>query len=161
MAAFTVRSVRSTDAADLQQNCFSEQALDQVQDYLRWCLTQQAKGRIVRLVAEMDTQVIANGQLTILRDRGEIGSLVVAVPYRQRGIATALIQALIDTASEYGVRILEITAHTDRPWIRAWYERLGFTFQRDHTFPGSERVAVLQMALTHQGKETQCLPIKA
>ena len=71
----SLRPARQTDAFDLHRNCFPEQTLDEVRDYLRWCLAQHARGRIVRLVAEADGQVIANGQLALLHDRGEIGKL--------------------------------------------------------------------------------------
>jgi ribosomal protein S18 acetylase RimI-like enzyme len=157
----SLRSVQLSDAFDLHHNCFSEQAFDQVYDYLEWCESEQAKDRIVRLVATEDGQVIANGELAIRRDWGEIGSLVVAAPCRQRRIGTALIGALIAQARAHKVRTLEITARADTPWIRAWYERLGFVFQRDHTFPGQEQVAILHMALDDHDEEAQCPPTKA
>jgi ribosomal protein S18 acetylase RimI-like enzyme len=150
-----------TDALDLHHNCFPEQSLDEVQDYLRWCMNQQAKGRMMRLVAEVDGQAVANGQLTLLRDRGEIGSLVVAAPYRRRGIGTALVRALVEHAREHNLRTIEISASPHAPWIRAWYERLGFVYQGSHTFPRQEQVAILQMTIVSQDKETQCLPTKA
>jgi len=134
------------DAADLHGNCFPEQTLDEVEDYLRWCLTQQAKGRIVRLVAQVDGQAVANGQLTIQRNQGEIGSLVVAPAYRRRGIGTALIGALIEEARRHQVQAVEITARLDAAWVQAWYQRLGFVCIDEHDF-GDERVAVLRIAL--------------
>lgn len=155
------RPPRWSDALDIQRNCFPEQTLKEVQDYLRWCLDRQGKGRLVRLVAEADGQVVASGQLTLLRDRGEIGSLVVAEPYRSRGIGTALVQALVEKAREHQVRTLEISASTDAPWIQAWYERLGFTFRRTHTFPGQEQVAILQLTLNGHEQETPCPPTQA
>ena len=151
----SLRPARQTDAFDLGRNCFPEQTLDEVQGYLYWCLPHQARGRVVRLVAEMDGQVIANGQLTLLRDRGEIGSLVVAPPYRQRGIGTALVQALLRHARQHNLCTIEISASTNMPWIRAWYERLGFVYQGEHTFPGQEQVAILQLTLSNHTKETQ------
>ena len=145
-----LRYARPSDAPDLTHNCFPEQAPGQVREYLSWCLAQQAKGRIVRLVAQVDGQVVANGQLGILRDRGEIGSLVVAIPYRRNKIGTALIQALIGIARQRQVRTLEITAHTEPPWLQAWYQRLGFVFHKNHVFPGGERVAILLLALAKE-----------
>jgi ribosomal protein S18 acetylase RimI-like enzyme len=124
-------------------------------------MDRQEKAHIVRLVAEVDGQVVANGQLTILRDRGEIGSLVVAAPYRRRGIGAALVRALVEEARQRRVRTLEISASTDAPWIRAWYQRLGFTFKRTHAFPGQEQVAILQMTIVSHDKETQCPPTTA
>ena len=134
------------DAADLHDNCFPEQTLGEVYDYLRWCLTQQAKGRLVRLVAEVDGQVVANGQLTILHNQGEIGSLSVAPACRRQGIGTALIEALVEQARRHQVHTVEITAHLDAPWVQAWYLRLGFVYAGEHNF-GDGPVAVLHMTL--------------
>lgn len=160
-ARLLVRPPRRRDALDIQHNCFPEQTLDEVQDYLSWCIDQQAKGRMLRLVAEADGQVVANGQLTLLHDRGEIGSLAVGKPYRQRGIGTALVLSLVEHARERSLHTVEISASTAMPWIQAWYERLGFTFQRTHTFPGQEQVAILQLTLDDHEQETPCPPIQA
>jgi ribosomal protein S18 acetylase RimI-like enzyme len=147
-----------TDAFELFHNCFPEQTLDQVQSYLSWCLDHQARGRLVRLVAEIDGQTIANGQLTLLRDHCEIGSLVVAPAYRRRGIGTMLVRALIKHARQRNLRTVEVSASVETPWIRDWYERLGFEVQGTHTFPGSERVIILHMLLANYDKETLCPP---
>jgi ribosomal protein S18 acetylase RimI-like enzyme len=143
----TVRPLRATDAPDLHHHCFSDQSLRQVEDYLRWCLAEQAHGRLVCLVAAVDGQAVASGQLALYEYGAEIGSLVVSADHRRQGIGTALVRALIAEAQQRRVRTLEISANVEPPWIRAWYERLGFTFQREHTFP-DERVAVLTMNLT-------------
>ena len=86
MRDVVLRPVRLSDAEDLQRHCLPEQPLADVQRYLQWCLAQIEKGRMVRLVAEVDGQVIGGGQLTIHRCDAEIGSLVVASP----GVAEAL-----------------------------------------------------------------------
>jgi ribosomal protein S18 acetylase RimI-like enzyme len=154
------RPARMTDTFALGRNCFPEQTLDEVHEYLQWCLDQQERGRMTRLVVEMNGQAIANGQLTLLRDRGEIGSLVVAAAYRQRGIGTALVLALVEHATKHDLRAIEISAPAEAPWIRAWYERLGFVYQGDHIYPGPERVAILHMTLNGD-KKTPCPPTEA
>lgn len=99
------------------------------------------------MVAEVDGEVIANGELSTQRGRGEIGSLIVAPAYRRRGIGRALADALIEEARSRRLCCLEITARCDAPWVQAWYERLGFSLVGEHTFPGNERVAILRMRL--------------
>ena len=127
MNDFVLRPARIKDAEALWQNCFSENTLDQTREYLAWCLRQVEKGRVVRLVAEADGQAVANAQLTLRRDRAEIGSLVVAEGYRRRGIATALVAALTEEARKRGVRRLEIGARASEPAVIALYRRWGFT----------------------------------
>lgn len=148
--ALVVRQLRAADAADLHRTCFPDHSLREVQDHVRWCLSEQRRGRLVCLVAECHGQTVASAQLALLHGKSEIGSLIVAPPHRRQGIGTALMQALIEQARQHGVQTLEITANIEQPWIRAWYERLGFTFQREHDYP-HERVAVLTMDLTHKG----------
>jgi ribosomal protein S18 acetylase RimI-like enzyme len=150
MSPIFLRRAAATDAHSLHKTCLSDQSLAQVEDRLRWSLSEQKRGRQICLVAEADGQTVAIGQLVILRDKGEVGSLVVAPDYRRRGIGTALVQALIEHARQRRVHTLEITANVNAPWIRAWYERLGFAYEREHDFP-DERVAVLAMELTQGG----------
>jgi ribosomal protein S18 acetylase RimI-like enzyme len=152
MYSTSLRLALPSDASDLHKSCFPEQTLEKTQEYLRWCLAEQTRGRLVCLVAEENGQAVAIGQLALLRNKGEIGSLVVSRDYRRKGIGTALVQALIEQARQRHLHTLEITANVNTPWIRAWYERLGFTYRREHDFPG-ERVALLTMDLT-QGDQT-------
>jgi ribosomal protein S18 acetylase RimI-like enzyme len=132
MNDFVLRPARIKDAAALWRNCFSQNTLDETREYLAWCLRQMEKGRVVRLVAEADGQAVANAQLTLRRDRAEIGSLVVAEGYRRRGIATALVAALTDEARKRGVQYLEIGARASEPALIALYQRWGFA-------PGPEK----------------------
>jgi N-acetylglutamate synthase-like GNAT family acetyltransferase len=142
-----LRPARLADASDLHRNCFSGQSLAEVQDYLRWCLAQADKGRMVRLVVQIEGNVVANGQLTIMGRQGEIGSLIVAPEYRRQGIGQALLQALIHQAREQGLCTLEIWARADVSWLRSWYERRGFTFLGERMLPREGRTAVLRMTL--------------
>ena len=147
-----LRQQRATDVQDLYRNCLADRPLREAEDHLNWCLSEQARDRLVCLVAEVNGQAVARGLLTLRQSKAEIGSLIVAPAHRRQGIGTALVLALIEQAKQRRVHTLEITANVNTPWIRAWYERLGFTFLREHDFP-NERVAILTMNLT-QGDPT-------
>lgn len=131
MDGFVIRGVRIEDAEALWRNCFSRNTLDETREYLDWCLHQMERGRVVRLVAEADGQAVANAQLTLWPDRGEIGSLVVAEGYRRRGIATALVATLTEEAQTRGLGRLEIGARVSEPGLIALYQRWGFTPDRE------------------------------
>jgi ribosomal protein S18 acetylase RimI-like enzyme len=135
MDGFVLREVRIEDAEALWRNCFPHQALAETRDYLAWCLRQMEKGWLVRLVAEADGQAVANAQLTLWRDRAEIGSLVVAEGYRRRGIATALVAALTAQARERGARRLEIGVRASERALIALYRRWGFAPGRKVELP--------------------------
>ena len=142
----SLRPVQSSDATDLHKYCFPDLSLEDVRDYVRWCLLQMDKGRMLRLVVEADGQVVANGQLTIQHSCGEIGSLIVAPEYRRQGVGRALLGVLVKEAHKRQVHTLEILASSDVPWLRAWYQEYGFSYCGDKILPGDERVAVLRMS---------------
>lgn len=121
-----IRPARLDDARPLQRHCYPNHALEDVQDYLSWCLRQAEKGRIVRLVAEVDGQSVGNAQLTVWGREGEIGSLVVADGYRRQGLATQLLARLVAEARQRDLIALEISVCECQPAILAFYERLGF-----------------------------------
>ena len=121
-----IRPARLDDAEALHGNCYPEHSLDDVRDYLGWCVRQAGRGWIVRLVAEVDDQPVGNAQLTVWKQGGEIGSLVVAPGYWRRGLARRLVTALMEEADRRGLESLEIVASTRQPEIVAFYEGLGF-----------------------------------
>jgi ribosomal protein S18 acetylase RimI-like enzyme len=121
-----VRPARLDDAEALYQHCYPEASLEDVRDYLAWCLRQSEKGRIVRLVAEVGGQAVANIQLTVWGQAGEIGSLVVSQGFRQRGLARLLLESLIDEAKRLDLVAIELEASENQSAIVAFYRRMGF-----------------------------------
>jgi ribosomal protein S18 acetylase RimI-like enzyme len=122
----TIRPVREGDAAGLQRHCYPYARLEDVQDYVAWCLHPSRQSWITRLVAEVDGHVVGNAQLTTRGDKGEIGSVVVADAFQRQGLARRLITALIDEAQDQGLAELEIHVRQDQPAIADFYQRLGF-----------------------------------
>jgi N-acetylglutamate synthase-like GNAT family acetyltransferase len=106
-----------------------------------------AHGRLMRLVAETDHQVVGNGQLSLWQRLGEIGSLVVAAPYRRRGIGDSLLSALIEYGEDRGLAAIELEADLEKAWLQQWYRRRGFQPIGQKTLPGNEQVVVLHMSL--------------
>jgi ribosomal protein S18 acetylase RimI-like enzyme len=121
-----VRPARLDDAEALHCHCYPQASLDDVRDYLIWSLRQVEKGWIVRLVAEVDSQAIANAQLTIWGQKGEIGSLVVGPTFRRQGLARRLLEALIAEGRQRGLATLEISVEEHQPAILSFYQQLGF-----------------------------------
>ena len=151
MEDFILRPARVEDAQALWRNCFSQESLAETRGYLAWCLRQTDKGWLVRLVAEADGQAVANAQLTLWRDRAEIGSLVVAEGYCQQGMATALVGALTAEAQQRGAPRLEIGARASERGLIALYRRWGFVPDREIELPhisGDNRVVYLVKELT-------------
>jgi GNAT superfamily N-acetyltransferase len=121
-----IRPARLEDAEALYRHCYPEASLDDVRDYLAWCLRQANKGRILRLVAEVDGQAVGNAQLTVWGQVGEIGSLVVAEAHRRHGVARKLLAALIAEARRRGLVALELSASEEQAAILTFYQQMGF-----------------------------------
>jgi ribosomal-protein-alanine N-acetyltransferase len=121
-----IRPARSDDAEALHRHCYPLASLDDVRDYLIWSLRQADKGWMVRLVAEVDGQAVANAQLTIWGQTGEIGSLVVGPAFRRRGLARRLLETLIAEGRQRDLSALEISVQEDQPATLSFYEQLGF-----------------------------------
>lgn len=121
-----IRPVCSDDAKAIHHYCYPEARFEDVRDYLDWCLRQAQKGWVVRLVAVVDGQAVANAQLTVWGQTGEIGSLVVAECFRRQGLARQLLTALIAEAKRRDLVALEIGASERQPATLAFYERVGF-----------------------------------
>lgn len=134
VAELLIRPARLEDAEALQRYCYPDASVDEVRDYLAWCLRQAGKGRIVRLVAEVEGQAVGNVQLTVWGREGEVGSLVVAEAFRRQGLARRLLAELVDEARRRGLEALELCATGQEPAILAFYQRLGFL-----PVPGSKK----------------------
>ena len=121
-----IRRLCEGDAGALQHACYPDIPLEDVQDYVTWCLHPSRQSWIIRLVAEVDGEVVANAQLTVWGTSGEIGSVVVADAYRRQGLARQLITALMAEAQARGVAELEIWVRQDQPAIEGFYQQMGF-----------------------------------
>jgi len=66
-------------------------------------------------------------------DRLQVCDLRIDENHRRRGLGTAMLRLLLDTADAAGVGVIwgEVTADDIQNWpgLLAWYERFGFTVQ--------------------------------
>ena len=149
--AIVLRPARLEDAKALHESCYPEADLEDVAFFLAWSLRQVERGRMVRLVAEVDGQVVGTAQLTMWGSEGEIGSVVVAESHRRQGLARRLIAALTAEARARKLAALEIGVRRDQPHIQAFYESLGFrpAIKKGELHPPfSEPIVFLKMPLS-------------
>jgi GNAT superfamily N-acetyltransferase len=87
------------------------------------------------LVALEGEQVVGTGILVLRAGEGEIVRMSVHRDYRRRGIATRLLEKLLQLAPEHGVN--RIVVETNAKWTeaRSLYEASGFKFT--HSAPGA------------------------
>jgi len=133
-----IRPARLEDAEALHRHCYPAYPFEDVRDYLAWCLQRAERGQIVRLVAEVEGQVVGNVQLTVWGQDGEVGSLVVSEGFRRQGLARRLVTAVMAEAKQRALVSLEISGYDGETTTLAFYERLGF--HRVRTMPDPQAI---------------------
>ena len=91
-----------------------------------FCNELQNNRLAVYFVARSEDLVIAYIGAWIIIDEGHITTMAVAEPYRRRGIAGRLINALIEKAQQRGAHCLTLEVRPSNTAARCFYEKLGF-----------------------------------
>lgn len=138
------------DALCLQQMCWPARSLDAISEFLQRIQKLSAQRRGTSAVAEYDGTVCGFGMLTLWPRTAEISDLIVALPYRSRGIGTQIIDYLASEAVKLNASILEIGVALTNRRALALYQRLGF--QAHHSIQlelgnGPETVLYLEKQL--------------
>lgn len=126
----TIRPVRAEDAAQLRDNCFSANTLQEVQDHIAQNLKAAAEGKSLQLVAVVDAAPI--GIVTLERrshplkaHRAELIGLVVDPRYQRHGIARRLVAECRARAAQMGIQVLETSCRAGEP-AETVFRQLGF-----------------------------------
>lgn len=123
-----VRLAEEDDAQHLRTYCFPEKTQTVVTEELQADLVEGSLTH--RLVAEASGYAIGQirvKQHTMNNEIGQVEDLAVSGPFRQLGVADHLMKAAEATASENGIKTLEIElALTDAPVIQR-YKDWGFS----------------------------------
>jgi GNAT superfamily N-acetyltransferase len=125
-----VRPVRLSDAADLRDNCFPMNTLEQANLRIETNM-QRAEEKIgLQLVAEMDGVVVGTCGFKrqahpLEAHRAELVDLVVRGDHRRQGIARRLVEECCVQAAAYRCAIMEASCRGGTPAERV-YPRLGF-----------------------------------
>jgi len=124
-----IRPVRLTDVPALHEVCWPERSVAYVSQLIHRArhIALQGRGLGVVAVDAMPTDVQGFGQMTLWPRGGEISDLVVGRCFRRRGLGTAIIQYLVQTAREMNVSSVEIGVAEENTAAVALYRRLGFT----------------------------------
>jgi len=134
-----IRTVRPSDAADLQRHCYPDKSLRFVEGRLAWAISGLDGGKLIPLVAEAvgtagsDTcppEVIAYIKLRLRSTVGELSSLIVAEPLRGRGLATALLNVGREVARDHGARWLTVAVEPEAKRLQSFYRNRGFASYR-------------------------------
>jgi acetyltransferase len=124
-----IRPVRPDDVKKLHRNCFPRSTHDEVHQRVEDSLRGMLDGRYAHLVADDDGAVVGtielSGQAGRARHRGELFRFVVAESHRGKGIARALLEAIIGEAKRMDIEMIDAAARADTSAEDA-YRKLGF-----------------------------------
>lgn len=98
-------------------------------EFLTKRLSNIEKGEIIQFVAEVDGEIAGNAEITKLSGReAHVGRLGIGVKhgYRRIGIATRMIESLLQRAKKHGLKIILLAVYSNNLPAIALYKKLGF-----------------------------------
>lgn len=152
----TLRLARQSDAGDLRRNCWPERSERSVRMRLSDMALRQERGAAWGVVAVVEGQAVAYGQVVRWLNGGEISDVIVSEPLRRHGIGRALVERLIEMAREAGMPEVEIGAAESNPPALNLYRSLGFRERRRMMLDlgnGAEPVVYMCLALNSDAQE--------
>ena len=122
-ARIVIRPAEPEDAAQLRDNCFSANTLDQVQALISDAVQANDQGAQVLLVAVVDGVVVGTGTLTrnshsLRAHRGVVGGLVVHPDHRRKGVARRIVEEIRERAMDMCLEMLEMSCRGGTPAAR-------------------------------------------
>lgn len=126
-----VRLAKLEDAPSLQRNCLSANTLKQVRSMLETDIEGTKEGNRIRLVSEVDGEVIGYLQMFFSRHpltfhTAEIFTVVVNPEFRREGIATKMIEMALGTAKARKTEIVKIGVEAKNTPAVNLYTKVGF-----------------------------------
>lgn len=127
----SIRPVKLEDAPTLQKNCLSADTLDMVENVLKNDMEAMNKGDKVRLVADLEGEVIGNLELVFSHHplefhTSEIYTVVVDPRFQRKVIATKLIETALKIARERRQKIVKIGVEAKNVPAERVYTKAGF-----------------------------------
>ena len=90
---------------------------------------------------------IATARLTVKEDGSStMARIAVSEVFRGMGVASKVVQAMMQYAQELGVNSIEIHAHT---YLRDYYERFGFEFIKEVEVVGEHQLIEMRYQTAH------------
>jgi [ribosomal protein S18]-alanine N-acetyltransferase len=103
-------------------------------------------GELFQVCRDGNGNVIAYGIVTrsVSQDTGWLLSVVVSLPYRRKGIGTALVKQLLDKAALCSMKNIFLTVAVDNDAAISLYKALGFIVVRvEHHYYGQDENRIL------------------
>ena len=136
LSELKIRPARLSDSEALQRKCYDTEPPGFAEKRLGWALAGAERGRVVPLVGETSSGVVAYVQLIVRGSTGELSGLVVTERLRGKGIGTTLAHVILEVARDRNVRVLTVAVDPDVFRLQRFYRKLGFVPYRVAYRPG-------------------------
>lgn len=126
-----VRPAKLEDAPTLQKNCLSGNTLEEVEGFLKSDIEAMNKGDKIRLVADVEGEVVGNLELIFSHNplefhKAEIYTMVVNPKFRRRAIALKMIETALKVAKERHLKIVKLWVEATNVPAVILYTKAGF-----------------------------------
>lgn len=104
------------------------------------------------LVAELDGALVGYAAAWTVLDECELGNVAVSDAWRQRGIGTRLVHAILERARRRRVREVFLEVRPSNPGAQQLYRNLGFRLvgrRRNYYMEPDEDALVMRLVLDH------------
>jgi ribosomal protein S18 acetylase RimI-like enzyme len=127
-----VRKVSLKDVTSLHKSLFQNRSLSKVRDFLLKDLAMMDKGDMIRLIAEMNGEVIGNIQIYFKFDHplfhhtAEMHTVRVNEYCRRIGVATKLIESALMLSKQKSIEIMTVWVNGNNIPATHLYHKMGF-----------------------------------
>jgi ribosomal protein S18 acetylase RimI-like enzyme len=130
---FVIRKASFKDATSLHKNLFLKRTSSKVRDFLLKDLEMMDKGDMIRLVAEVNGEVVGNIQIyfkfnhPLFHHTAEMHTVRVNKNYRRIGVASKLIESALILSKQKSVEIMIVWVDGNNIPATRLYHKAGFT----------------------------------
>ncbi len=128
-----IRKASLKDVTSLHKNLFQNRTLVKVQDFLLKDLAMMDKGDMIRLVAEMNDEVIGNIQIyfkfdhSLFHHTAEMHTVRVNDDFRRIGVASKMIESALMLSKQKNIEIMIVWVDGNNIPATRLYHKMGFT----------------------------------
>lgn len=78
-------------------------------------------------VCEINGKIVGHGGFTTVLDEGDITNIAVRPEFRRKGLASKILEAMIDSANKQNLAFLTLEVRSQNTPAMSLYEKYGFT----------------------------------
>lgn len=129
---------------EIERECFGSEAWN-----YKMFVSSFESENFIGIVSSDGDEVIGYGGVTVAADCADLGTIAVTEPYRNSGVATAIMDELLSVAKQMGVKKIFLEVRVSNAAAMSLYLKHGFkgTYARPRYYPDGEDCLVMAKEL--------------